>query len=219
MNVGDLIKYNQAFNHQHGLTEKEVEIAEKHIAVINERQRARRLPQAGDLVEGVYWDKYPYSRGLIVIVKNEVVEVCYQPYVPFISTGTGEIYLSVSGGPFTHAHISCFELVAESEERLFCDWGKCGPCANGAFGFPASVKRWKLTENIRIGRDDWSDKTITYEIRGSKHFKAATVGIAAMAGETLKVQRIDGSWFTCEYLGGGVAPTIQKLEYEIEMKG
>ena len=218
MTVEDLIKCNQSFHYKHGITEKELEIAEKHISVINHRQKARPLPQAGDLVAGTFWDSEPYNRGLIVKVENEVAEVCYKPYIPFISTGSGNVMLSVSGGPFTHAHISCFELMNESEERLFCDWGSCGPCANGAFNFPAMVKKWKLTENIRTGRDNWGANTINYDIQGSKHFKSVIVGFGAPAGDKIKVQRIDGSWFEADHLGY-VAASIQKLEAEVEKGG
>lgn len=211
----DLIKCNTVFEHVHGLGEFEVEEANRHIVNIDLSQRRNRHPSVGDLVEGVYWNTHEYRFGLVEKVSTlGVVGVCYQPYVPFIYSTETDVRLSVSGGPFTHAYISCFELVADEEPRMFCAWGECGGCANGAFNFPAKVKRWRLVEAPKVGRDVWDTNTITYEVTGSKYFKGIRIGFGAMPGDKAKVQHMDDSWFETEYLGY-TAATIQKLEHEM----
>ncbi len=211
----DLLKCNVSFNAQHGLGDYEVMLANKHYANIELNQRRNRLPSVGDLVEGVYFSTHEYRFGLVVSISEMgVVGVCYDPYVPFIYSDKNDVRLSVSGGPFTHAHMSCFKLIANEEPRFFCDWGECGPCGGGAFNFPAKVKRWRLVESPLVGRDEWGTNTITYEVSGSKYFKGIRIGFSASPGDRAEVQRIDGSWFETEYLGY-TAATIQKLEHEM----
>ena len=211
----DLLKCNVSFNAQHGLGDYEVMLANKHYANIELNQRRNRLPSVGDLVQGNYYSNHLYCFGIVVSVSNNgVVEVCYEPYVPFIISDKDGVSLSVSGGPFTHAHISCFEKVADEEERPFCDWGECGACAGGAFNFPAKVKRWRLVESPQVTRGMWDNNTITYEVTGSKHFKGIRITFGASPGDKAEVQRNDGSWFTTDYLGY-TAATIQKLEHEM----
>ncbi len=211
----DLIKCNAVFDHVHGLGEFEVEEANRHIVNIGLSQCRNRHPSVGDLVEGVYYSTHEYRFGLVESVsRSGVIGVCYDPYVPFIYSSRTDVRLSVSGGPFTHAHMSCFELVADEEPRMFCAWGECGGCADGAFNFPAKVKRWRLVEAPKVGRDVWDTNTITYEVTGSKHFKGIRIGFGAEPGDKAEVQSMDGSWFETEYLGY-TAATIQKLEHEI----
>lgn len=210
----DLLKCNAVFDSVHGLGEFEVKEANRHISNIGLNQSVNRTPSVGDLVEGVYYSTHEYRFGIVESVSRRgVVGVCYDPCVPFVYSDVFNISLSVSGGPFTHAHMSCFELVADEEPRFFKAWGECGRCGDGAFFFPAKVKRWRLVEAPKVGRDVWDNNTITFDVTGSKYFKGIRIGFGAMAGAKAEVQRIDGSWFKTEYLGY-TAATIQKLEHE-----
>ena len=208
----DLIKCNAVFDHVHGLGEFEVEEANRHIVNIGLSQCRNRHPSVGDLMEGVYYSTHEYRFGLVESVsRSGVIGVCYDPYVPFIYSSRTDVRLSVSGGPFTHAHMSCFELVADEEPRMFCAWGECGGCADGAFNFPAKVKRWRPRRWAGTHGTPIPSPT---RLRGSKHFKGIRIGFGAEPGDKAEVQRMDGSWFETEYLGYAAA-TIQKLEHEI----
>lgn len=48
---------------------------------------------------------------------------------------------------------------------------------------PAKVKRWRLVEAQKVGRDVWDTNTITYEVTGSKHFKGIRIGFGAEPGD------------------------------------
>ena len=212
--IEGLLKCNASFDRKHGLGNYEVELAKEHISNIEESQRRHRKPSVGDLVEGVYFSTNEYRFGLVASVSGlGVVEVCYHPYVPFVCTNPGHISLSVSGGPFAHVHESCFELVAEEEPRMFCDWGECGACECGAFNFPAKVKRWRLVESPLVTRDVWDNNHITYDVTGSQYYKAIRIPYMARVGDKIDVQLKSGLWFESKYLGY-TAATIQKLEHE-----
>lgn len=215
MNLEELLKCNASFDHRHGLGNYELRLALMHITNINASQSRNSRPSVGDLVEGTYYSNTEYSFGIVVGVSKEggVVEVCYHPYIPFIDSNTDGIRLSVSGGPFTHVHESCFELVKEKEPRLFCDWGECGACGGGAFNFPANVKRWKLVEAPQVSRDVWENNHITYDITESQFYKAIRIPYMAMPGDMIEIQQKNDVWIKSEYLGY-TAATIQKLEHE-----
>lgn len=108
-------------------------------------------PLPGDIVEGAYYDgKCPFKNGVIESAKGfkKPLSVCAKPYVPFISLGSHDkINVSTSGGPFFGFSNEDLEFVCE-DERLFCDWGHCGPCANGAIDFKAKVNRWRVRDKV-----------------------------------------------------------------------
>lgn len=140
-------RINQSYHYQHGLSDGDYAKALRHIETIALNHRCVRTPQVGDLVEGAYYDgHHPYKYGLIEKVDEDgTIHICYQPYVPFIWFDEYmDLHLSVSGGPFGHHKTEELELIADEDERLFCDWGHCGACANGAIHFVAPVRRWRI---------------------------------------------------------------------------
>lgn len=108
-------------------------------------------PLPGDIVEGAYYDGIcPFKNGVIESAKGfkKPLSVCAKPYVPFISLGSHDkINVSTSGGPFFGFSNEDLEYVGE-DERLFCDWGHCGACANGAIDFKAKVNRWRIRDKV-----------------------------------------------------------------------
>lgn len=214
LTLEQLVGYNHDYQHNFGVTEKELEIASGHIADVELRHHNITSPQVGDMVCGSYYHgSSVYDCGLISKVENGVAEVCYHPYVPFVCSDFAEIRLSVSGGPFTHSHICMFEKVEEDVERMFTDWGRFGPGGSQAFNFPVIVRKWKLVEPIQLVRDDWGDNTITYDIEGSELFSKIEIKFACRAGDKVRVQRKNGKWFETEYLGYTKA-TIEFLEWK-----
>ena len=116
-----------------------------------ERMEHSGIPLPGDIVEGAYYNGiYPFKNGVIESTEGfkQPLSVCAEPYVPFISLSSRDkINVSTSGGPFFGFLNEDLEYVGE-DERLFCDWGHCGPCANGAIDFKAKVNRWRIKDKV-----------------------------------------------------------------------
>lgn len=141
------VKMNPVYAMEHGITESDYSKAESLIELIANNHTSVKTPQVGDLVEGGYWDgHHPYKYGLIEKVFDDgTVYICYEPMTPFVYFNDMlELRLSVSGGPFGKHRMEELILVSDDDERRFCDWGHCGPTANGAFNFMAPVRRWKI---------------------------------------------------------------------------
>lgn len=213
LTLEQLVEWNHDYQHNFGVTEKELEIAQSHIDVVDYWHRNELTPQVGDMVCGSFYNgKREYNEGLICKLEYGVAEVCYYPYVPFVSQEYGKISLSVSGGLFTHSHVCMFEKVEDDVVRQFMDWGRKGAGPSQAFYFPVTVRKWKLSEPIHFVRDDWGDNTITSDIDGSELFSKVEVQFASKVGDTIRVQRKDGSWFKEKDLGNAKA-TIEFLEW------
>lgn len=144
--IEDLKKCNVKFDNKFGITDYEVDKANDHRITIEWNQSLYDEPQVGDIVEGTYYGgKYNFKRGIITEVYDDGrCTVCVHPYTPFIVFDMTKVILSVSGGPFFGKPKSDFKIISGEELRLFCDWGRCGACAGGAFNFPATVKRWRV---------------------------------------------------------------------------
>ena len=215
LTLDTLVEWNPDYQHNFGITDKELEIANEHCKVIDFWQKDARNPQAGDLVKGKEWGHgHEYEYGLIVKIEHEVAEVCYYPYVPFINTNDGRVSLSCSGGPFTHSHISSFKPVGEMKERLFKDWGRLGAGASQAFEFPAEVHCWELSEPISLSEYDWGSKLITYNIEGSVFFDRVVVPYGCKNGDEITVHHKNGDWFKSKCLGSSSKATIEFLEWK-----
>ena len=80
------ISINGRFLSSHVLKETDFEMAENYIAAIEHNHERCKTPQAGDVVEGAYYDgKFPYSNGIIEKIHEDgSLSICYQPYIPFI---------------------------------------------------------------------------------------------------------------------------------------
>lgn len=140
-------RINVRYDSSHGLTEADYNKAMNRIELIEAGHKAVKTPQVGDLVEGGYWDgHHPYKYGLIEkVYEDGSVDICYEPMIPFVYFNDMlELRLSVSGGPFGTHKVEELQLVADEDERYFCDWGISGACANGAINFKAPVRRWKI---------------------------------------------------------------------------
>lgn len=141
------ISINGRFLSSYVLKETDFEMAENYIAAIEHNHERCKTPQAGDVVEGAYYDgKFPYSNGIIEKIHEDgSLSICYQPYIPFIwLKKDGFIGMSVSGGPFGNHKAEELVLVEENDEAMFCDWGNCGACKDGAVNFIAPVRRWRI---------------------------------------------------------------------------
>lgn len=211
--------WNQSYDYNHGICENDIEEVEKSRQFIHEKHRECHEPQVGDRVSGVYWGTYPYSNGLIASVKDGVVEVCFQPYVPFLSKYAmekGRIGLSVSGGPFTHAAKCRFELEEEHTTGLFCQWGRCGACANGAVTFPATVRKWRLTE-IQIFGDTRFTTDSDYEFKGTKYVESATTHPREyIKGDIFQGKLKDGTIVDIRHDGWSVKTSVEAFEHDYE---
>lgn len=157
----DLEAINLRYLNSHVITDFDLEMVSKYQGYISELHNNNNQPQVGDLVEGAYYDgAYPYQFGIIERIYDDgTVSVCYQPMIPFVyyDESKNRISLSVSGGPFGYHEKEDFELVTDNDERLFCRFGSCGSCANGALNFKATVRRWRIPYK-------WKSHTFVTEI-------------------------------------------------------
>lgn len=147
MDKEEFEKANLRYASSHGLTEADYDKALERIELITAFHKAAKTPQVGDLVEGGYYEgHHPYKYGLIEEVYNDgTLSICYEPMIPFVYFNDMlELSLSVSGGPFGTHKVEELQLVADEDERYFCDWGISGACADGAINFKAPVRRWKI---------------------------------------------------------------------------
>lgn len=154
------ISINGRFLSSHILKDVDFEMAENYIASIAYNHERCKTPQVGDIVEGAYYDgAYPYKNGTIEAINPDgSLSICYQPYIPFIRLKKdGFIGMSVSGGPFGNHNVEELVLVEENDEAMFCDWGSCGACKDGAVNFIAPVRRWRIPY-------EWKSKTRVYVI-------------------------------------------------------
>lgn len=148
---------NLVFISRHGdLKSSDIEMVENYQRVIEgarEKIKDNPVPLPGDIVEGAYYGGVqPFHNGLIESRKHYTrpLSICAKPYVPFVyirNEETGEIGMSVSGGPFFGLGLDDLEYVG-SDTRLFCDWGHCGVCTDGAVEFPCKVNRWRVKDGV-----------------------------------------------------------------------
>lgn len=142
--IETLKERNVSYDHEHGLTQEDVDMANRYVELI-ERTRSEMTPQVGDRLVYVsrHGDHYPYA--LIDDERNGSLSVCEQPYVPFVWPVAGSIRLSVSGGAFHSIDPKELKFVKWTEGS-FKDWGHCGACAHGAVTFTAKVPQWIYRE-------------------------------------------------------------------------
>lgn len=181
----ELEAINARYLNSHVLTDGDLEMVTRYQLLISEFHNNNHTPQVGDLVEGAYWDgAYPYHCGIIERINSDgTLSICYQPMIPFVYYDAKEnrLSLSVSGGPFGCHHADDLELVANDAEALFCRFGSCGACANGALNFKATVRRWRIpykwkshTFVTEIIETEWWDRDYTIYIGGNPMCNDAT---------------------------------------------
>ena len=140
-----LAKINQRYcsAHYHGVTDRDLSMVNNYVELI-ENSRSKETPKAGDRIR--YTTSYGdyYERGHIEYVRDGEVNICEQPYVPFIHENVNKdgINCNTSGGAWTDIPVSELKYVGE-EEKTFCDWGSSGACASGTVEFNAKVNVWE----------------------------------------------------------------------------
>ena len=140
-----------------GVSEYGASLNETDLKIANENIRLyARKPEelkVGDIVE--LTDEYGsyYPRALVAEMEDDEVHLCEHAYIPFTSHNPN--YISVSGGAFQWYKKS--ELVYKGRtETLFCDWGHCGGCANGAINFPIEVNLWECKADVKFSTKDFT---------------------------------------------------------------
>jgi len=134
---------NFSFIHLHGLTDKDVLIANRmYDLILNSRDKARPTP--GDIIVCCS-DRVTYEYGhLEADIKNEYSSICTQPYTPFVFDDVDMPYFSTSGGYWiSETDPKMFEYIGE-RKKMFSTWGHNGACASGAVHFEVLVNAWKL---------------------------------------------------------------------------
>lgn len=122
--IETLRERNVSYDHQHWLTQKDVDMANNYVELI-ERTRSEITPQIGDRLVYVTEHGDYYGNALIDSrsAKEGYLSVCEQPYVPFVWEEDGNIRLSVSGGAFHSVN---------PEELKFLKWTEGGVQGLGA---------------------------------------------------------------------------------------
>lgn len=131
-----------------GITDKDLAMANDYVELI-ESTRSETEPRIGDVVQytNAYGDYYVAAH-IDKVYENNEVYICEQPYVPFIGKNKNNngICCSTSGGAWCNLPKDKLTYIGKKEKR-FCDWGSCGPCADGAVEFKAEVSVWEYTSS------------------------------------------------------------------------
>ena len=92
---------NTLYDHEHHLTQEDVDMANKLVRHI-EHTRNPRVPQVGDRVRYTTRHGDFHGNALIEAVREDGTRsICLCPYVPFVWMTADGIGCAVSGGPFT----------------------------------------------------------------------------------------------------------------------
>ena len=145
--IETLRKLNISYDHEHWLSQKDVDMANSYVELI-ERTRSEITPQIGDRLIYVTADGDYYGNALIENfhhTKEGHFSICECPYVPFVWKEGDNIRLSVSGGAFCAINPKDMKFLRWTD-GTFCDWGWCGACGNGAVTFTAKVPLWFYAE-------------------------------------------------------------------------
>ena len=153
MDLQEIQCLNSRYLAYHPLMQSDLDMIEKYRKIFEDKHESCRTPQVGDIVEGAYYDgAYPYSNGVVEKVNEDgSLYICYKPYIPFVFIRKdGSVGLSVSGGPFGEHRQDELLLINDEDNNVFCDWGFCGACANGAVNFKVVVRRWRIPYVKRV---------------------------------------------------------------------
>ena len=135
---------NPLYDHEHGLTQQDVEAVNAMKKYIESTRSADR-PQCGDRVRYVSRHGDYAGSALIAYGRNDMLTVCIYPYDPFTSRTSDGVLCSLGGGPFTSVLSAAFRY--EGPRRgFFKIWGHDGPCGNGSIRFEAEVAGWSYRE-------------------------------------------------------------------------
>ena len=144
-NCETLLPMNTLYDHEHHLTQEDVDMTNKLVRHI-EWTRNPRVPQVGDRVRYTTRHGDFYGNALIEAVRDDGMRlICLYPYLPFVWATADGIGCAVSGGPFTVVAPHALHPT-RSVPGDFCAWGHCGACGNGAVRFCAEVPLWEYRE-------------------------------------------------------------------------
>lgn len=223
-------RINVRYSNAHGLYDLDYKKAMSRVELIAANHEAVKTPQVGDIVEGAYYDgTHPYEWGLIEKVYDDgTCSICYEPMIPFVFFNDMlELRLSVSGGPFGTHRLDDMELVSDNAERLFCDWGSVGPCANGAINFNAPVRRWKIPyvrkskTFVTLFNKDYEQDGIRTDYAGSCYIDSGWLGWRHLSFKTFDAFKnyADYLGVTYEYWDNCDSVKRYRLSHDIkEMK-
>ena len=141
-NLGTLKKENASFDMEHTVIQQDVEKANRYVELIESSRK--EFPNAGDIVELTTKHGDYYRNAHIEEVDEEGLNVCEQPYVPFIHPDKSGISCNTSGGSWLSIPVNLKWI--GKRQKTFGDWGHCGACGNGAIQFMAEVNVWKYIE-------------------------------------------------------------------------
>ena len=136
---------NQRYcGHPHIMTNEDVEMANNWVAKIQNERIGDPTVTPGDLVQLTTRYGDYYGRALVNSVEEDgQVYICEQPYTPFVYVDSyGKVGMCASGGSWSYIPKGQMRYVGKGK-RFFCDWGFCGPCADGAVDFEAEVNVWE----------------------------------------------------------------------------
>ena len=139
--IESLTKINRRFVHAHfKITERDVGHINNLIGRI-ENSRCN-FPTVGDVVRVTNkWGEY-YPHAHIETSSENKLYICECPFIPFVYLDESHIWTTTSGGPWEYCNANDLVYVGK-ELKTFCDWGHCGPCADGAIEFQAEVNVWE----------------------------------------------------------------------------
>lgn len=135
-----LLPLNVSYDRNHILRQQDVDTVNRLVEVI-EGSRSSLTPKVGDRMRHVDRKGDFYGYALLENFQADKMSVCLAPYVPFVGIGDPDIWLSVSGGPFTSIDPAEMKFIGW-EDGVFSAWEHCGPCANGSVRFMAKVAKW-----------------------------------------------------------------------------
>lgn len=135
-----LLPLNVSYDRNHILRQQDVDMVNRLVEVI-EGSRSSLTPKVGDRMRHVDREGDFYGYALLENFQADKMSVCLAPYVPFVGISDPDIWLSVSGGPFTSIDPAEMKFIGW-EDGVFSAWEHCGPCANGSVRFMAKVAKW-----------------------------------------------------------------------------
>lgn len=137
-----LIEQNQSYNHEHRVSDSDVEMANIYVTGINKSRSRLGKPVCGDIlmVDG--------KRAHIESVEDGQVYICENAYTPFITCrfidSRATIATSTSGGPWKNIPIEKVKATKEKKLKTFCFFGHVGMTGNGAIDIDAEVNVFTL---------------------------------------------------------------------------
>jgi len=136
-----LRKENGSYDMEHTVTYEDVDKANRYIELIESTRE--NFPKVGDIVE-LTTKHGDYYRNAHIEESDVELNICEQPYVPFIKPDKSGISCNTSGGSWLNIPVN-LKLIGK-RYKTFCDWGHCGACGNGAIDFKAEVNVWEYIE-------------------------------------------------------------------------